>query len=245
MEIKDINIRNINIPDVNAMFRDPPYAIPPVVPVTVNVGIPIVDIPGCVEAHKTNNPRNKNLVDDDPKGTLTFCDAGMPSFNPIDYSPEDMVIKRSAPLPEYESKTPKVEAPTPEIPKKATESAEIECPTEKQKLTEPVGTVSDGGKKRIVDYKIVGKECIPVKEELSLPIQVIEGLPGAGPVAMTTSVAVVATTSAILAKPVADALLKVIKPVVKKVIKKVQKIMGKKEQILSVKDRRDLQRELK
>ena len=243
MEIKDISIKNINIPDVNAMFRDPPHAIPPVVPVTVNVGIPIVDIPGCVEAHKTNNPRNKNLVDDDPKGTLTFCDAGMPSFNPIDYSPEDMVIKRSTPLPEYKPETPKVEAPTPEIPKKATESAEIECPTEKQKLTEPVGTVSDGGKKRIVDYKIVGKECIPVKEDLSLPIQVIEGLPGAGAVTMTTSVAVVATTSAILAKPVADALLKVIKPMVKKVIKKVQKIIGKKEKILSLKERRDLQRE--
>ena len=168
---------------------------------------------------------------------------GMPSFNPIDYSPEDMVIKRSTSPPEYKSETPKVEAPTPEIPKEAAKSAEIKCPTEKQKLTEPVGTVSDGGKKRIVDYKIVGKECIPVKEDLSLPIQVIEGLPGAGPVAMTTSVAVVATTSAILAKPVADALLKVIKPVVKKVIKKVQKIMGKKEQILSLKERRDLQRE--
>ena len=103
--------------------------------------------------------------------------------------------------------------------------------------------MSDGGKKRIVDYKIVGKECIPVKEDLSLPVQVLEGLPGAGPVAMTTSVAVVATTSAILAKPVADVLLKVIKPVVKKVIKKVQKIIGKKETILSLKERQDLQRE--
>ena len=244
MEIKNINISEISIPDVNTWFREPPHAIPPVVPVTVQIGIPIVDIPGCVEAHSTNNPRNDNLVNDDPKGTLTFCDAGVPSYNPMNFEPEDHLQTPVVKPPPYEEpETP--EMPLNDIPKEVLQEIKLPCPTEKQSLTEPIGTVSDGGKKRIVDYKTIGKECIAVKEDLSLPVQVLEGLPGAGSVTMTTSVAVIATTSAILAKPVADVLLKTIKPAVKKVIKKVQKITGKKQKILSLKERRDLQRGLK
>ena len=29
------------------------------------------------------------LEEDDPKGVKTFCDAGVPSFNPIDYNKEN------------------------------------------------------------------------------------------------------------------------------------------------------------
>ena len=61
---------------------------------------------------------------------------------------------------------------------------------------------------------------------------------------MTTGgIAVVATSSALLAKPLADILLKVIKPTVKKVMKKIAAIRGKSVPVLSVKERRDLQRE--
>jgi len=56
-------------------------------------------------------------------------------------------------------------------------------------------------------------------------------------------IAVIATTSALLAKPLADLLLKVVKPTVKKVIKKIAAIRGKSVPILSLKERRDLQRE--
>ena len=45
----------------------------------------IVDIPGCVEAHEVDED-NIILTEDDPKGTKTFCDADVPSFNPIDFS---------------------------------------------------------------------------------------------------------------------------------------------------------------
>ena len=61
---------------------------------------------------------------------------------------------------------------------------------------------------------------------------------------MTTGgIAVVAATSALLAKPFADILLKIIKPTVKKVVKKIAAIRGKKTPVLSIKERRDLQRE--
>ena len=64
-------------------------AIPIAVPVTERVGIPIVNMPGCVQVHKENakNPKNKNkmLVDDDPKGNTVLCDAGMPYYQPPDY----------------------------------------------------------------------------------------------------------------------------------------------------------------
>ena len=60
------------------------WAIPYAAPVTVDIGSPIVDIPGCVEAHEVDE--NNMLEDADPKGTKTFCDAGVPSYNPIDYN---------------------------------------------------------------------------------------------------------------------------------------------------------------
>ena len=36
------------------MSSDPPVALPVVPPVTMEIGTPIVNIPGCVEAHKDN-----------------------------------------------------------------------------------------------------------------------------------------------------------------------------------------------
>ena len=76
-----------------------------------------------------------------------------------------------------------------------------------------------------------------------LPEQVIAGLPSVGSVMTTGGIAVVATASALMAKPLADILLKVIKPTIKKVMKKIATIRGKTPEVLSVKERQDLQRE--
>ena len=53
----------------------------------------------------------------------------------------------------------------------------------------------------------------------------------------------ISDTAGLKAKPLADILLKLVKPTVKKVMKKIAKIRGKQEEILSVTERRDLQRE--
>ena len=86
----------------------------------------------------------------------------------------------------------------------------------------------NNGTQKIIEYKRVGKECLPVKEKLSVPDQVIQALPSPAMVTATASIAVVATTSALLAKPLADLVLKAVKPTVKKVLKKIASLRGKK-----------------
>ena len=82
------NVRDLNIPETRIWMDEPPQAVPIDVPVVVNIGKPIVDMPGCVTVHKENikqRSKNKMLVNDDPKGNTTLCDSGMPSFQSIDY----------------------------------------------------------------------------------------------------------------------------------------------------------------
>ena len=85
--IRDIS--NVQIADSRNWMVEPPQAIPPVVPVTVNAGTPIVNMPGCVKVHKENaknpNSKNKQLVNDDPKQNVVLCDNGMPYYQPPDY----------------------------------------------------------------------------------------------------------------------------------------------------------------
>ena len=240
MDIPDIRIGigEIGIRDIPTWLKEPPQAIPPSVPVTTEVGVPIVNIPGCVEAHEANNKSNKVGIDDE-NGLVTYCDGQTPSFNPINYNPDEMEF-------EYKQEVPPVKPPAqpevkaPETPK--TEAPKVECPTEAQKLKEPVGTFVENGTKKITSYKLVGKECIPVKEDVKIPDQIIQAIPTAGSVTTTASIAVVATTSALLAKPLADLVLKAVKPTVKKVIKKIAAIRGKSQKIESLRDRRGQQR---
>ena len=221
IRLNDLNIRDVAIPNVPKwMSTDPPIAVPIFPPVTTEIGTPIVNIPGCVEAHKDNR-ENVNLKEEDDKGVMTLCDAGVPSYAPIDYDPTRLKLEQEPPKPPaYKAPTPP-EAPqtnTPSVPK--AEAPLPQCPTREQQLKNPIGKILEGNKK-ITGYEMVGKECLMVTEQLSIPDQIISNIPNAGAVTTTASIAVVATTSALLAKPLADLLLKVVKPVVKKVMKKV------------------------
>ena len=239
IDIRDIGIREIGIP--RNLTAESPLALPIYPPVTTEIGTPIVNIPGCVEAHKDSD-RNTNLKNEDDKGTMTLCDAGTPSYYPIEYDANKLEITTEAPPPPA-YKPPEApaapEAPAPKVPK--TEAPMPECPTRAQQLKDPVGKIVEGNKK-LVAYEMVGKECLPVFEELSIPDQIVQNIPSPGMVTTTASIAVVATSSALLAKPLVDLLLKAVKPVVKKVMKKVAALRGKKTPVESVKDRRDQQR---
>ena len=239
IDIRDIGIREIGIP--RNLTAESPLALPIYPPVTTEIGTPIVNIPGCVEAHKDSD-KNTNLKNEDDKGTMTLCDAGTPSYYPIEYDANKIKLEQEPPKPPAYKAPPAPEAPetqTPQVPK--TEAPMPECPTRAQQLKDPVGKIVEGNRK-LVAYEMVGKECLPVFEELSIPDQIVQNIPSAGMVTTTASIAVVATSSALLAKPLADLLLKVVKPVVKKVMKKVSSLLGKKTQVESVKDRRDQQR---
>ena len=90
--------------------------------------------------------------------------------------------------------------------------------------------------------RLVGKECLPVFDNLSIPDQIVQNIPSPGMATATVAVAVTATTSALLAKPLADLLLKAVKPAVKKVMKKVATLRGKKIPPQSVQEKRQEQR---
>jgi hypothetical protein len=244
MPIPDIRLQNIRINDIfipepaEWMTSSPPTAIPIYPPVTSEIGTPIVNIPGCVEAHK-DNQENVSLKDEDPESVMTLCDAGTPSFSPIDYDTNKLDITQKAPPPPaYKApERPPTKAPetqTPAVPK--TPGTIPECPTREQVLKNPVGKILEGNKK-VTGYELVGKECLMVTEKLNITDQIVGNIPNAGMVTGTASIAVVATTSALLAKPLADLLLKVVKPVVKKVLKKVATLRGKKIPVQSSRER--------
>jgi hypothetical protein len=161
----------------------------------------------------------------------------LPSFNAMDYRPEELVFDPVAPTPK--PSTPEVKPPTPATPNLPKPKAAIDedprCPPLRAKA---VGTVIQGGNKRIASYELQDGKCVVLYEEIKLPEQMINAvpsLPAATAVALTASVGVAAG----LATPF---LLKVIKPVVKKVLTKVSKAFGKKAPLLSVLERRKAQR---
>ena len=238
-DIRNVEVRDINIP--SWMTTSP--QLPSAPPVTVQIGVPIIDIPGCVEAHLDNKRgTNDKLVDDDSDGARVFCDGNMPSFNPINYNPEELQYDQPPPEP------PKIappEVPEPEIPKDVAPKIEAkETPPCPGPNAPRIGDVAQNQKERVSGYELQvvnGQEiCVVLYEDIPWQAQY---LPPPQVAATTATIAVVATSSALLAKPLADILLKVIKPAIKKVIAKVSKLRGKKVKIDSLKERRDLQRE--
>ena len=240
----NINIREIDIPQVvtaNEYYTSTPLS-PPVV---VNIGVPVVNIPGCVEAHESNS-KSKTVGQDDEAGLVTYCDSDIPSFNPINFEPEQMTITRPAPVPKTD--TPDKPLP-PELPKAPevtppVNTVKVDCPTPAQEAKEPIGTLVEGFRKKVVAYELVGNECIQRTEKVPLPQQIVAGLPSGGQVVQVGGIAVIATSSALLAKPLADLLLKAVKPTVKKVMKKIATIRKKPIPVLSSGERRAEQRQM-
>ena len=249
-DIKISDVRQLDIPKTHIWLREVPYAVPIEPPVTINIGKPIVNMPGCVAVHKENSKqrsKNKQLVNDDPKGNTVLCDAGMPSYNAMDYErnrlkwetfygepPEAKGIKTN------EKPLEDVKAPSTEPPITPPQTVKDEkCPPDNARR---IGDLSQSGDERVSGYEwnSTKTECITLWE----PIPFVDKyLPATQTVTTTAGIAAVATTSALLAKPLADLLLRVVKPVVKKVITKVKTMLGKKEKVLSKKERLLAQRD--
>ena len=245
--IEPIGVRYIS--DVRVWSYIPPSTKNMTVPVTMQIGTPIVNMPGCVKVHKENakNPKNKNkmLVDDDPKGNTVLCDAGAPYYEPAEYDYRDLTwqtITQDPPEPEGidAGEPPTPEFDTPEPPTTPPQTAEdVECPPPNARR---IGDLNQAGTEKVVGYELTpdGKICETQWEALGFTEQYLPSVPI---VSTTATIALVATSSALLAKPLADLLLKVVKPAVKKIVAKVKKIMGKKEKVQSVQERRMAQRD--
>ena len=234
------NINNINtyqIPDVQNVYiprwmvtqPNVDYLLPPVV---VNIGNPIVDIPGCVKAHKDNKrhkngvPIDKDLVENDDGNAMTLCpDGSYPHYDAMNYEPEQLVMT-------YEQKAPPVAPPpepnidTPETPTIPKTEGDPECPGA-QSLR--IGAVGPSEKEKVVGHELkANAQGVVVCVEIYEPINIAEQyLPSAQVATTTASIAAVAGASALLAKPLADLLLRVFKPAIKQIITKVNKALGK------------------
>ena len=226
-EISEVNVKVENTP---SWMYTPPAVPNNYVPVTIRLGFPIVNMPGCVEAHPDNKtqigpnglPLDRNLVNDDEAGVKILCpDGQFPSYNPINFEPEQVI-------PTVAAAPPPVSPPPPEIPDTGNivTDKETPCPGPGQLR---VGDVTQSGEERVVGHRLLedGKTC----ETLYEPTSVIEKyLPPINQASTVTALAVVATAGA-AATPL---LIRIIKPVVKKIWAKIQKKLGKEVKRLTL-----------
>lgn len=224
INIPDIGVRSIRIvqiPDVHSWAQIAPLNIPHAPPVTLEIGLPIINIPGCVEAHEQNN-KSSTIFKDDSNAIKVFCDAGLPSYNPIDYSPEQLIYTTLPGIPNTPTSPP---ANTPEIP------SQLPSPGAGFKPSAP----SNDKEECTENCEEQPKKVEEIKPEEKL--ELTDYLPDLPTTTTTAVIAVVATSSALLAKPLADLLLKLIKPTVKKAQKKLLDALGKKTKTESVRER--------
>ena len=226
------NVQNVYVPSWMTTQPNVDYLIPPVI---LNIGNPIVNIPGCVKMHKddkrhkNNIPIDKNMVENDPKQAMTLCpDGSYPSYDAMNYEPEQLQMTYSteappvAPPPEPEVNTPE----TPSIPK--TDGEEVPCPGPNAPR---IGDVAQNQKEKVSGYELQKDPANPKKEICVIlyeDIGVVEAyLPSANLATTTAAIATVAGASALLAKPLADLLLRVFRPAIKQALGKVNKLLGK------------------
>ena len=227
MPINEIGINSIRVRDVNVHTFPTPHAFVPYQPVTVEIGIPIVNIPGCVEAHEFSD-RNDKIIEDDSSTVKTFCDAGVPSFNAMNYEPEQLLITQSEQLPVV-APPPLPETKVPETPKVETDPP---CPGPNALR---VGDIATNQKEKVSGHELRinpqnpggAKICVTLYTDIP-PVE--QYLPSTQVAATTAVIAATAATSALLAKPLADLILRVVKPAVKKIISKIQTTVGKTPQ---------------
>ncbi len=227
--IQKIDIPNVVVPEINNpnqwIYNIPSYDPP----VTLQLGFPIVDMPGCVNMHKDNKdhvtkmPFDHDLVNQDPKGSTVLCPHGeYPTYEAMDYQPEQLIITREVPPPPVEP-PPTPEVDTPEVPPIPKTDKEIECPAPNQPR---VGDLTQNGEERVIGHEVRDGQCVVLYEDTTA---IQRFLPSTNQVSVTATIAVVATASA-AATPL---LLRVIKPVIKKLTTIIQKKLGKEPPKLS------------
>ena len=220
------SVPNLYVPNWALSQPVTDHLVPPVV---VNVGVPIINLPGCAKMHKDNQrhkngvPIDKNLMEDDPSEIMTLCDAGYPTYDAMNYEPEQLIITRETPPPPVEPPPAPPEFTPDEIPDPP--PPEVPCPGPNQLR---VGDTTQSGDERVVGHRLLedGKTC----ETLYEPTTIAEKfLPPPNQAATVTALAVVATAGA-AATPL---LIRVIRPVIKKIWTTIQKKLGKNVRQLS------------
>ena len=218
MEIPQIGVQNINIPNIQApnIYNYVPHT--KVYPFILHIGSPVVNMPGCVKYHPdaAKNRETPNLKEEDSQGTRVLCDATYPTYDAMDYTPEDLLIQVETPPPVVE---PPPEVDPPEVPPTGDlGKKEVECPGPGNLR---VGDLTISGDEKVTGHELSadGKTCITLYEPTNVAEKV---LPSANQASTTLAIAVIATAGA-AATPL---ILRLIKPAVKKAIATIQKKIG-------------------
>ena len=204
IEIPDISIPDIYIPNVPEPYN--PHYLSIAKP-------PEIDVPGCTYQHRDiKNTGNRNLLLEDPNGVYTTCDFPFPSFIPLDYTPENLVVTEEVPVTNEPPPLPETTTPEiPEIPKE--KDIELEpCPS---KNNQRVGDFRNEKRlERVIGHKRGedGIECITLYESVPFKDQYI---PEVSTIVSTAVIGLVAASSPLL--------LNAVKPLVKQVVKKLTK----------------------
>ena len=212
VSIPTIGVQKIEVPNV--------YRLPVnqgTVPFILNIGSPVVDLPGCVEYHPDAKKyrRQPNLMEDDDSNTVTLCDGNYPTYDAMDYTPEDLNIFRETPPPIVQ---PPPDIDPPEVPPTGDLGTETECPGPGNLR---VGDLTQAGDEKVVGHELQGTVCVTLYEPTTAAEKF---LPSVNQSTTTAAIAIIATAGA-AATPL---LLRVIKPVIKKLTTFVQKKLGKK-----------------
>lgn len=210
IEIPEISIREIYIPDVPEIYS--PHYITP-------AKLPDIDVAGCTYQHRDiKNTGNRNLLLEDPNGVFTTCDFPFPSFIPLDYSPDNLVIVEEVPMNTSTPAMPETkQAEVPKIPEDKPPTLEP-CPG---KSNQRVGDFRNEKRlERVIGHKRGedGIECVTIYENVPFKDQYI---PEVSTIVSTAVIGLVAASSPLL--------LNVIKPLVKNIVKKLTKKKDKVE----------------
>ena len=220
MSIPQIN--DVNVPTIGIQKIEVPnvYYLPVnqgTLPFILNIGSPIVDLPGCVEYHPDAQKyrRQPNLMEDDDSNTVTLCDGNYPTYNAMDYTPEDLNIFRETPPPVVQ---PPPDIDPPEVPPTGDLGTETPCPGPGNLR---VGDLTQSGDEKVVGHELQGTTCVTLYEPTGAAEKF---LPSVNQSTTTVAIAVLATAGA-AATPL---LLRAIKPIIKKLTTTVKKKLGKK-----------------
>lgn len=122
MEIKKIKINELNVPEINVYE--------PIIPQIKKVPKLIVDYPACVKVHRNNLVTE---IDIDENGTVIKCGIEMPSYEPLNYTPNEFIYTQSELSNKAEPK-PIIQPDLTKLGKKEKQELYIPCPPLKPKF---------------------------------------------------------------------------------------------------------------
>ena len=207
-KIPKIEIKQVYIPKIRTWEIQPP--------ILDIIYKPVVDIPGCVDAHRNNLT---TLINKDELGTYQACGTfDIPSFEPLEYNPAN--FQYTAPAQQQEQPQEQPQQQERKITKKKKEK-ELEIPPCPSKKDQKIGDFRNDKKlERVIGYERGqnGIECITLYEDVPFISQYI---PSFKQFTGVFSLALVGCSAPII--------LNLVKPVVKNLIKKLTKKKDKLE----------------